>query len=204
MAAIDKSYTELQQNRKIVISKCKSTSFPLHSKPYGGGEWWIECNDELWVYNEYTTIWTSVHNSYPYNTSVAHVTSIKALVRHLRKQYLPKMSDSILVGNYSLYFKIVGYNLNQERKLFSELTGLPDIELEIDQEFGTSCYGTYTLQESPTLDTIEGIVGNIKQGLDKSTKAKNPKRVTFTYSIILQYLMLKGMLPHKVLFQIEY
>ena len=117
---------------------------------------------------------------------------------------LPKMSDSILVGNYSLYFKIVGYNLNQERKLFSELTGLPDIELEIDQEFGTSCYGTYTLQESPTLDTIEGIVGNIKQGLDKSTKAKNPKRVTFTYSIILQYLMLKGMLPHKVLFQIEY
>ena len=117
---------------------------------------------------------------------------------------LPKMSDSILVGNYSLYFKIVGYNLNQERKLFSELTGLPDIELEIDQEFGTSCYGTYTLQESPTLDTIEGIVDNIKQGLDKSTKAKNSKRVAFTYSIILQYLMLKGMLPHKVLFQIEY
>ena len=117
---------------------------------------------------------------------------------------LPTMSEVALHGYYNLYFELSGYNLEKECKLFSELTGLPNVELEIDQEFGTSCYGTYTLQESPTLDTIESIVGDIKRGLDKSTKAKNPKRVTFTYSIILQYLMLKGMLPHKVLFQIEY
>ena len=117
---------------------------------------------------------------------------------------LPTMSEVALHGYYNLYFELSGYNLEQECKLFSELTGLPNVELEIDQEFGTSCCGTYTLQESPTLDTIEGIVSNIRQGLDKSTKVKNSKRVKLSYPVILQYLMLKGMLPHKVLFKIEY
>lgn len=116
---------------------------------------------------------------------------------------LPKMSDSESVGNYILYFELAGYNLEHERKVFSELTGLPNVELEIGQEFGTSCYGVYELQDSPTLETIESIVSNIKQGLDKSTKHKHSKSVVLSHSLILQYLMLKRLLPRKVLFKIE-
>jgi hypothetical protein len=37
---------------------------------------------------------------YPHNTNTATVTSIKALVRHLRKQYLPKGITFRLMGRY--------------------------------------------------------------------------------------------------------
>lgn len=90
---------EFQQNRKISITKCKTTKFPLHSKPYGGGRWWLQCDDNFW-YNDETKTWTSRDNYYPHNTNTAHITSIKALVRHLRKQYLPKGVVFSISGEY--------------------------------------------------------------------------------------------------------
>ena len=90
---------EFQQNRKISITKSKTTKFPLHSKPYGGGMWRLQCDDNFW-YNDETKTWTSWDNHYPHNTNTAHITSIKALVRHLRKQYLPKGILFSITGKY--------------------------------------------------------------------------------------------------------
>ena len=91
---------EFKQNRKIIISKYKPTSFPLHSKPYGGRKWRLECDDFHFWYNSQTKKWIDCRNYYPYTTNAAYITSIKALVRHLRKQYLPKGIKFILSGRY--------------------------------------------------------------------------------------------------------
>jgi hypothetical protein len=87
------------KNRKIVIQTVKGhTKFPLHSAPYGGDIWWVQCDGDLW-YNDETGVWAN-HYKYPTYTNVAHAKSIKALVRHLRKQYLPKDITFSLSGNY--------------------------------------------------------------------------------------------------------
>lgn len=90
---------EFQQNRKITISKCKTTKFPLHSKPYDGGMWRLQCDDNFW-YSDETKTWTSWDTYYPHNTNTAHIKSFKAIVRHLRKQYLPKGTLFSITGKY--------------------------------------------------------------------------------------------------------
>lgn len=91
---------DFQKNRKISVTRNKNTKFPLHNKPYGGkGKWWLQSNDKLW-YNTETKTWVSHGNYYPWNTNTAHVTSVKSLVRHLRKQYLPKGISFTLSGRY--------------------------------------------------------------------------------------------------------
>jgi hypothetical protein len=91
---------EFQQNRKITIKSGKRTRFPLHSKPYDGkSEWWLQCNDDF-GYHEETKIWSSYDYNYPHNTNTAHIKSIKGVVRHLRKQYLPKGAIFNLSGRY--------------------------------------------------------------------------------------------------------
>lgn len=88
-----------EQNRKIVITRCERTKFPLHPKPYGGkGKWWLQCEDDLW-YNDETKTWARLSH-YPTNTNTATITTVKALVRHLRKQYLPKGAKFTLSGKY--------------------------------------------------------------------------------------------------------
>ena len=102
MKSIDltaKPSKEFQQNRKIIIKHTKRTKFPLHRIPYGGREWWLQCNDDFW-YNDETNRWVSYETPYPHNTNTSHITSIKALVRHLRKQYLPKGITFRLSGRY--------------------------------------------------------------------------------------------------------
>lgn len=89
-----------QQNRKINIKRYKRSKYPLHNKPfYGKTKWWLQCDDDFW-YNSDTKSWTSKDNYYPHNTNTAHITSIKALVRHLRKQYLPKGIKFTITGRY--------------------------------------------------------------------------------------------------------
>lgn len=89
-----------QKNRKIIIKKAEPNSFPIHNKPYGNKtKWWLQCEDDFW-YNDETRIWTYSNNHYPYNTNTAHITSMKALVRHLRKQYLPKGIKFRIIGTY--------------------------------------------------------------------------------------------------------
>lgn len=94
--APSKQYT---RNRKIRIKKAHSSSFPLHSRPYGGKlSWWIQCPD--FSYNPDSDTWVSNDYPYPTSTNTSHVKSIKALVRHLRKQYLPKGIAFRLAGRY--------------------------------------------------------------------------------------------------------
>lgn len=91
---------EYQQNRKIIIKRYKRSKFPLHNKPYAKKmKWWLQCNDNYW-YNDKTKTWTNFDNYYPHTTNTAHITSVKALVRHLRKQYLPKGIVFTISGNY--------------------------------------------------------------------------------------------------------
>lgn len=96
----DKPSEEFQQNRKIVIKNCNTTKFPIHNKPYGKSKWWwIQCND-YFSYNDETKRWVSSNSYYHHNTNTAHITSIKSLVRHLRKQYLPKDITFTVSGKY--------------------------------------------------------------------------------------------------------
>lgn len=89
-----------EQNRKIKIKRGKRTKFPLHSKPYNGKtKWWLQCDDDF-GYNVETKKWSSFDTPYPHTTNTAHITSIKSLVRHLRKQYLPKGITFSLSGRY--------------------------------------------------------------------------------------------------------
>lgn len=100
---------EFKQNRKIVIKRNEYSRFPLHSKPYGGARWWLQSENNFW-YNEETKTWVNDEVYYPKDTNTAHITSIKALVRHLRKQYLPKgikfTISGVYVGEiYSVYIR---------------------------------------------------------------------------------------------------
>lgn len=91
---------EFQQNRKIVITRSKYTKFPLHKKPYGRMKcWWLQSND-MFGYNDETKTWVSPDVYYPNNTNTAHISSIKAIIRHLRKQYLPKGISFTISGRY--------------------------------------------------------------------------------------------------------
>ncbi len=89
-----------EQNRKIVITRNDRTQFPLHSKPYGCRmRWWLQCDDDF-CYNEETSTWARADSYYPHDTNTAHIKSIKGLVRHLRKQYLPKGIRFTISGRY--------------------------------------------------------------------------------------------------------
>lgn len=89
-----------EQNRKIVIKRNKHTRFPLHNKPYSGTKkWWLQSNDGFW-YNDETKRWVSRDMYYPHSTNTVHITSVKSLVRHLRKQYLPKGIKFTIMGRY--------------------------------------------------------------------------------------------------------
>lgn len=91
---------DFQQNRKITIRRGHRTKFPLHKKPYGGKtKWWLQSNDNFWYCDE-TKVWSSSDSYYPHNTNTSHIKSIKGVVRHLRKQYLPKGITFRLIGKY--------------------------------------------------------------------------------------------------------
>jgi hypothetical protein len=105
---------EYQQNRKIIIKPSKKCKFPfkkkMFNKPIGGKtKWWLQCKDEFW-YNNDTKRWVSYETPYPHNTNTASITSTKALIKHLRKQYLPKgiifsVSGGYVGENYDIIIK---------------------------------------------------------------------------------------------------
>ena len=92
------------KNRKVIISNDKKCKFPFKKKMFnysvGRTKWWLECDDFNFWYNDETKIWVKSDYFYPSNTSVAHIKSTKALVRHLRKQYLPKGIKFTISGSY--------------------------------------------------------------------------------------------------------
>ena len=96
-----KPSSEFQQNRKITIKKSDRTKFPLHKKPYGGKtKWWVQCNNYHFYYCDESNVWSNRDNYYPYNTDTSHVKSIKGIIRHLRKQFLPKGITFSVSGRY--------------------------------------------------------------------------------------------------------
>jgi hypothetical protein len=91
---------DFKQKRKITIKRSDRTKFPLHTKPYGGKtKWWLQCNDNF-GYCDVTNVWSSCDNYYPQNSNTTNIKSIKGVVRHLRKQYLPKGIIFNLIGRY--------------------------------------------------------------------------------------------------------
>lgn len=90
---------DFKQNRKIVIKKAKSNSFPIHEKPYGKFKWKLRCDDKF-SYCEKTKVWSSDENYYPKNTNTMEIKSIESVVRYLRTQYLPKGITFKLYGEY--------------------------------------------------------------------------------------------------------
>ena len=95
---------DFKQNRKIIIKPSKHCKFPfkkkMFKKPIGGKtKWWLQCDDDFW-YNDETKRWISYDTPYPHNTNTAHITSTKALIRHLRNQYLPKGVVFRISGRY--------------------------------------------------------------------------------------------------------
>lgn len=91
---------DFKQNRKIIIKRTNRTKFPLHKKPYGGKtKWWLQSNDKF-NYDTETKVWSSRGSYYPSDTNTANIKTIKGVVRHLRKQYLPKGITFNLIGRY--------------------------------------------------------------------------------------------------------
>lgn len=93
------------KNRKIVIKNGDKCKFPFKRKmfkrPIGNKiSWSIQCEDNFW-YNDETKTWVHWDDFYPHNTNTAHIKSTKALIRQLRKQYLPKGIKFRLIGRYT-------------------------------------------------------------------------------------------------------
>lgn len=91
---------DFQQNRKITIKQDKGTKFPLCSKPGDGkSQWWLQCDDDF-SYCDESKVWSHGDSYYPHNTNTALIKSVKGVIRHLRKQYLPKGVTFRLIGRY--------------------------------------------------------------------------------------------------------
>ena len=92
---------DFQQNRKIIIKENEGTFFPLHNKPFGKRQqWWLQNDGYSFSYFDETKTWTNENTLYPKNTNTAHFKTVKAVIRHLRKQYLPKGVKFTLSGRY--------------------------------------------------------------------------------------------------------
>jgi hypothetical protein len=89
----------LKQNRKIVITRHKHTQYPIHEKAFDGFSWSLSCDDNNYWYNSETKTWAD-HDTYPGNSTTSYSGSLKALVRLLRKQYLPSDITFTLSGRY--------------------------------------------------------------------------------------------------------
>lgn len=91
-----------EQNRRIIIKRNSRTKFPLHNKPYRykrKSKWMLQSKSRF-NYNDETKRWVGDDMYYPYTTNTATISSIKSLVRHLRKQYLPSGAEFRISGRY--------------------------------------------------------------------------------------------------------
>lgn len=93
--------SSFQQNRKVKIVPNDKTRYPIHDKPFSKNKtWWVQSYNEFW-YNSETKTWARIEDYYPTDTNTAYFKSIKALVRHLRKQYLPSGIKFIVMGRFT-------------------------------------------------------------------------------------------------------
>lgn len=85
-----------KQNRKVLIQRIKNTKYPIHNKVFIVKKWWLQC--QHFSYNSETNIWVNKEQLYPNNTNTSHHKTVKSVVRHLRKQYLPSGLEFLLLG----------------------------------------------------------------------------------------------------------
>lgn len=94
---------DFKQNRKIIIKPAENCKFPFKKKMFrksiSKNKWFVQCDAKFW-YNDETKRWISRDTPYPHNTNTAYISSTKALIRHLRKQYLPKGITFSINGRY--------------------------------------------------------------------------------------------------------
>lgn len=88
---------DYKQNRKVTIHRMKG-GYPVCRKPFRCKKWWLQ--GSKFYYDDSTNTWVSDAVLYPSNTDTAFVGSLKALVRHLRKQYLPAGAVFTLSGRF--------------------------------------------------------------------------------------------------------
>lgn len=94
---------DYKQNRKIVIKRIKGvTEFPIHNKPYSPNKigWFLEPVSYDWEYNKESKKWVHTSMYYPTNACISHPKTVKAMIRQLRKQYLPSRLKFRLSGRY--------------------------------------------------------------------------------------------------------
>lgn len=94
-------------------------------------------------------------------------------------------------------FKLDGYNADSVYHRFNELTGL-SLEFEIDQSYGTDCYGMdrFSKNSYPTLEELEEKIENFK-----NDEFKDYIRL----DDIINYFRRKGELPETdILFEVSY
>ena len=101
---LSKTPEGFEQNRKVRVKPIEgNTKYPLHNKPYvnkNKSKWWVQSYDNVLSYDDESKTWSDSEH-YPTNTNTsADFKTIKALIRHLRKQYLPKGCEFRIIGRY--------------------------------------------------------------------------------------------------------
>ncbi|MBP8017128.1 hypothetical protein KAZ01_03920 [Candidatus Gracilibacteria bacterium] len=84
-----------KKNRKIIIFK-KSNNRCFKGKR----KWWLQCLDTDFGYNDITKKWSKYGNQYETYTNTATFKTVKAAIKHLRKQSLPSGLTFVLSGRY--------------------------------------------------------------------------------------------------------
>lgn len=89
---------DFKKNRRIKITN-EILSFPKHNAAYGKCSWYLSCDQDFY-YNSKNRVWSKNGSYYPDDGGSAKFKTIKAVVRHLRKQYLPLNITFTLIGGY--------------------------------------------------------------------------------------------------------
>lgn len=83
------------------IKIIRKGDIPLYNKGYAEHEsWLLQCNDFDWAFNDTWNIWVNMKLLFPYNTNTSHHTNVRAVIRFLKKQKLPKGLEFRLIGRY--------------------------------------------------------------------------------------------------------
>ena len=110
----EKSYVEYQnsdltgkppanykQNRKIAIRRYEIDKYPKRPRYYSKKVYWaLHCQNLKFGFNEDTNKWTHNDIVYPHTSNMADFKSIRSVVRHLKRQFLPKGLSFTLSGKF--------------------------------------------------------------------------------------------------------
>jgi len=86
--------------KKRGIKITRTGAIPLSNKGCNKhGKWWLQQYNG-WKFDSENKVWINRDLLFPYDTDTSHHKSIKALIRFLKKQKLPKGLEFTLIGRY--------------------------------------------------------------------------------------------------------